>query len=279
MSAMSAVRGVVLSTVLVAACGDGGGFADARPIDSPPAPGAFSLAWTVKDTVGNVLPCDQIGAQTVTVLTRNRAVQGGSTEVFTCGTLMGSAQGLTPGTYDMDFELGGVGGAVGTGIIATSPKQMGVVIKSGETIALMPLAFAVDATGGIKLNITANKPGGNCGSVANNGAAITGMTLTLQHTTGGACEPVTFTFPANATLPGGSYTVNCGAPSVAPCIEADQQLSVAGVKSDGYQLRVRGKKAAADCWTNDDTMSVPPLGRDAIRTLNLAAAPSGTPGC
>lgn len=276
---MSAVRGVVLSTVLVAACGDGGGFPDAPPIDMPKPGGTFDLAWTLKDTSGNAITCDQIGAQAVTVYTHNRAVQGGSTEVFTCGTFKGTSQDLIPGTYDMDFELGGIGGAVGTGIIATSPKQMGIVIKSGENVTLSPLAFAVDATGGIKLNITANKPGGNCGSVGNNGAGITGMTLTLEHMVGGACEPVVFTIAPNATLPGGSYTVNCTAPTVAPCIEADQQLSATGVKSDSYQLHVRGKIATADCWRNDDSMPVPPLGRDVIRTLNLGAAPSGTPGC
>lgn len=276
---MSAVRGVILSAALVAACGDGGGFPDAPPIDMPAPGGTFNLAWTVKDTAGNPITCDQIGAQAVTVLTRNRAIQGGSTEVFTCATLMGTSQSLIAGTYDMDFELDGLGGAPSTGLIATSPKQMGIVIQSGENVTLMPLAFAVDATGGIKLNITANKPGGNCGSVGSNGAGITGVTLTLQHTSGGACEPVTFTIAPNATLPGGSYVVSCMSPTVAPCIEADQQLSVTGVKSDGYQLHVRGKVATADCWTNDDTMPVPPLGRDVIRTLNLAAAPMGTPGC
>ena len=213
------------------------------------------------------------------MLTRNRAIQGGSTEVFTCSTLMGGSQGLVPGTYDLDFELGGVGGVVGTGIIATSPRQMGIVIKSGENVTLTPLAFSVNATGGIKVNLSANKPGGNCGSVGNNGAGITGVTLTLQHTTGGACEPVTFTIAPNATLPGGSYTVNCTSPTVAPCIEADQQLSVTGVPSDGYQLHVRGKVATANCWTNDDTLPVPPLGRDVMRILNFAAAASGTPGC
>lgn len=279
MSSMSAVRGVVLSTVLLASCGGGGGFPDAPPIDSPAPKGTFDLAWTLKDTGGNAITCDQIGAQTVTVLTRNRAVQGGSTEVFTCGTFMGVSQGLTAGTYDMDFELDGLGGAVGTGLIATSPKQMGVIIQSGENVTLTPLAFAVDATGGIKLNITANQTGGNCGAVASNGAGITGMTIFLQHTTTGTCEPVRFTIAPNATLPGGSYTVNCAAPTVAPCIEADQQLSVTGVPSGGYQLHLRGRKGTADCWTNDDTLPVPPLGRDLVRSLNLAAAPSGTPGC
>lgn len=276
---MSVVRAVLVSATFAAACGDGGGFPDAPPIDMPPPQGTFDLAWTLKDTSGNAITCDQIGAQAVTVLTRNRAVQGGSTEVFTCGTFKGTSQGLVPGTYDMDFELGGVGGAVGTGLIATSPKQMGVVIKSSENVTLAPLAFVVDATGGLKLNISANKPGGNCGSTGANGAGITGMTLTLQHTAGGACEPITFTIAPNATLPGGSYTVNCTAPTVAPCIEADQQLTATGVRSDGYQLHVRGRIGTASCWTNDDTMSVPPLGRDLVRTLNLAAAPMGTPGC
>ena len=59
---MSAVRGVILSTALVAACGGGGGFPDAPPIDMPPPLGTFSLAWTVKDTGGNPITCDQIGA-------------------------------------------------------------------------------------------------------------------------------------------------------------------------------------------------------------------------
>lgn len=276
---MSRVRGVFLSTVFVAACGDGGGFPDAPPIDTPPPPGTFDLAWSLKDTSGNTITCDQIGAQTVTVLTRNRAVQGGSTEVFTCGTFKGTSGGLIAGTYDMDFELGGVGGAPATGLIATSPKQMGIVIKSGENVTLAPLAFAVQATGGVKLNISANKPGGNCGATGSNGAGITGMTLTMQHTSGGACEPVTFTIAPNATLPGGSYTVNCTTPTVAPCIEADQQLTATNVKSDSYQLRVRGRIGTANCWTNDDTMPVPPLGRDVVRTLNLAAAAMGTPGC
>lgn len=276
---MSVVRGGFLSAALLVGCGGGGGFPDAPPIDSPPPPGTFTLAWTLTDTAGAPLPCDQIGAQTVTVLTRNRAVQGGATEVFTCGTGMGMSQGLLAGTYDMDFELDGVGGDPTTGLIATAPKQMGIVIKPGEEVALAPLTFAVDATGGLALNLASNATGGNCASPTNNGAGITGFTITLQHTGTGACEPVTFTYATNGTLPGGSYTVNCGTPVVAPCIEHDQPLTVTGVKSDAYQLHVRGKIGASDCWKNDDALSVPPLGRTVTRMLNLAQAPMGTQGC
>ena len=52
----------------LAACGGGGGFPDATIDVGPPAPGSFSLAWSVTDTMGNAITCDQIGAQSVTAL-------------------------------------------------------------------------------------------------------------------------------------------------------------------------------------------------------------------
>ena len=274
---MMSARGLVL-TVAVAGCGSGGGFPDAPPIDSPPPLGTFSLAWSVTDTTGTGITCDQIGAQTVTALVRNRGVQGGSTEVFTCGTLMGTSQGVVAGTYDIGFELTGMGGDPATGLIATAQKQQGIVVKPGENTPLAPLTFAVDAKGGLKLNLSTNKPGGNCGATAAMGAGITGVSITLLHTGPGTCEPVTFAIAAGASRPAGSYTVNCAMPTLAPCIDADQQLSVTGVPSGAYQIHVRGKVGAADCWTNDDALPVPPLGRDLTRTLNLGFG-AATPGC
>ncbi|CAN5922693.1 hypothetical protein BH11MYX3_BH11MYX3_35770 [soil metagenome] len=277
MFGMSVVRGVVLSAAWLAGCGSGGGFPDAPPIDSPKPPGTFDLAWKVTDTSGNVITCDQIGAQTVTVLTRNRAIQGGSTEVFTCQTLMGTSGPLIAGTYDMSFELSGTGGEVGTGLIATAPQQSGIVITPGGKVELTPLTFAANATGGLKLNLASNKPGGNCGTVANNGAGITGMSLILQHAGTGTCEPITLTYPSNGTLPGGTYTVNCTNATIVPCIEADQALTATGVPSGGYQVHVRGKIGSADCWANDDSMSIPPLARELVRTLNLGATATPCP--
>jgi hypothetical protein len=272
---MSVVR-VVLSAALLAGCGGGGGFPDAPADEGPLAPGTFSMQWSLKDTSGNAITCDEISAQAVTVTTHNRAFGGGATEVFVCSTLSGTSQPLIAGTYDLEFELGG---PPALGVLATSPNQTAVVIPSGNNVPITPLMFTVNATGNIKLNISANKPGGNCGTTANNGAGITGMTLILQQSGAGACAPVTFTYPANGTLPGGSYTVNCTSPTVAPCIEADQQLTVSGVKSGNYQLHIRGKIATADCFTNDDSLPVPPLSKDVVRMLNLAAATAGTPGC
>ena len=174
----------------------------------------------------------------------------------------------------MDFELDGA-----SEVFATAPQQKGIVITAGENVRLAPLTFAVDATGGIKLMLATPPAGGNCATTANGGAGITGMTLTLAHTSSGVCEPVTFTIAPYMTFAGGTYVVNCTTPVVAPCIDSHQELSVTGVKSDGYQLHVRGRKGNAECWLNDDTLPVPPLGHDVSRTLNLGAAPMGTPGC
>ena len=41
-----------------------------------------------------------------------------------------------------------------------SSKQANIVVPSGNNVPLTPITFTVDATGGIKLNLTANKVGG-----------------------------------------------------------------------------------------------------------------------
>lgn len=277
---MMCPRGLFLMAVAATTlgCGSGGGFPDAPEIDAPLPPGTFTLDWSVTNTNNDVISCDSIGAQSVTVLLRNRGVQGGSTEVFTCPTLEGTSQGLAPGIYDLNFELVGSGGPQPTGVIATSPAQMAIEIKSGENVRLSPLTFVVDATGGLELNLSTNTLGGNCAATAQDGAGITTMTLTLEHASDASCEPVTFNVSAGATGTAGTYTVDCATPVAVPCLAADQQLTVAGVPSGSYVVRVRGYKDAAACWTNNDTLPVPPLGRDLTRTLNLAFQ-TGTIGC
>lgn len=276
---MSFARRMVQMTVasaLGAACGDGGGFPDAMPIDAAPMPGRFTLQWALTDTSDQPLACDAIGAQSVTALVRNRAVQGGATEVFTCGSGMGTSQDLIPGTYDVDFELIGPGGDPATGVIATAPRQQGVTIGSGETVPLAPLTFAVDATGGLALNLATNASGGNCGASATGGAGITTMTITLERATDQACAPVTFEIAAGAAGQARTYTVDCATPAPTACIESDQTLTATGLASGSYVIHVRGTTTTvSECRTNDDTLPVPPLGRDLTRTLNLGVQTSG----
>src|SRR5689334_10165468 len=130
------LRAVLL---VLAACGGGGGFPDARPIIDQAVPGGtFSAAWTLTDMAGKPITCDQIGALSITVIMHNRAVDGGTTEVFGCSSGMGTSEPFAPGTYDMMFELDSP-----TGVLATSPDQHGIELVSGQNTQLMPLAFAV----------------------------------------------------------------------------------------------------------------------------------------
>jgi len=252
---------------LLAACGSGGGFPDAKPIDTPPPTATFTLAWTVNDANSQPVACDKIGAGAVTVLAHNRAFDGGTTEVFTCATGMGESQALPPGTYDFDFQLTSVGGT-----LATAPAQHGVELAAGQNTALMPLTFSVDATGGLTLTLATNRAGGNCGTPPG-GGGITSTTITLEHAGDLSCEPVTFTISS-----GGTYTVDCANPVQGPCIEQTDMLTATSVPSDGYLIHIKGNIGATACWTNNDSFQVPAAGQALTRTLNLAYA-MGTPGC
>jgi hypothetical protein len=252
---------------LLVACGGGGGFPDARPIDTAPPAATFTLAWTVSDSGNQPVACDKIGALSVTVLAHNRAFDGGTSVVFACATGMGQSDPLPPGTYDFDFQLTSIGG-----MLATAPAQHGVVLAAGQSVPLMPLAFTVDATGGLALTLATGRAGGNCG-VAPNGGGITSTTITLVHTGDLSCEPVTFTISG-----GGTYTVDCANPVSGPCIDEMSALTASSVPSDNYTIHIKGNIGATTCWTNNDSLQVPAAGQTRTQTFNLAYA-MGTPGC
>ncbi|HEY5926252.1 MAG TPA: hypothetical protein VIV11_31420 [Kofleriaceae bacterium] len=259
--------------LVFAACGGGGGFPDAGPGDGAGPTGTFSVSWTVNDQNNLPLSCDRIAAQAMTVLTHNFAFEGGATQVFTCATGMGMSQGLEPGRYEMDFELSGTFGS-----LARAAKQAPVDIKPSANVELMPVAFQVEALGGLALKLATGKAGGNCGAANQGGAGIDEVSITLSHNSDGSCEPITLVISDGATQTGGSYTINCTTPVVRGCIEADQTLTATGVESDSYTIRIRGLITGKQCWLNMDTIQVPPLNKVLIRTLNLAQQ-TQTPGC
>jgi len=251
---------------VVAACGSGGGFPDARPIDAAPPTGTFSLAWTVTDiTNGTPIRCDQINGQAVTVIVHNRAVDGANTQVFGCSSLIGTSQGLAPGTYDMDFELDGVAVTLGT-----SPTQHGIVINSNANTELMPISFAVNATGNLSLNLATGRAGGNC-AAAPGGGGISATQITLNHNNDLSCAPLTLMIGASP------YTINCTTPVDGPCIDAATAITAINISADSYTIHIKAKQGATVCWTNNDSIVVPALGGTLMRTLNLAFV--GGAGC
>jgi hypothetical protein len=253
---------------LLAACGGGGGFPDASPkIDAPPPSATFSLTWSVADMASAPVACDKVGAISVTVLAHNQAFEGGTSQVFTCATGMGTSQKLPPGTWDFDFQL-----TSQSGVLTTAPGQHGVVLTNGENTELTPLVFTVDPTGGLALTLATNRAMGNCAAQPD-GGGITSTTITLDHASDLSCAPLTFQISG-----GGTYTVDCANPVVAGCIDQDQTLTVTSVPSDAYRIHVKGFVGATACWTNNDSLQVPPEGQTLTKTLNLGYATS-TPGC
>lgn len=262
------LRAASLFAAFTMACGGGGGFPDAPPASDALPNGTMSLDWSlVKMADGTPVSCDQVGAVTVTLVLRNRGFQGGFTEVFSCNTKKGTTALIPIGTYDVNFELTGV-----SGLITTASEQMGLVVQKNADTVLGPVTFTVNAVGAFDLRIDALKAGGNCATVTNNGAGINGMTITLNHASGGACEPATL------MIGNTPYTINCTTPAQAGCIEKTTPVTVTSLPSDNYQIHIRATQGGpTTCFVNDDSIRVPPNGMSLMRTLNLAG--TGGTGC
>jgi hypothetical protein len=258
---------------LVGGCGacDNGGFSRDAPAIDAPSPGTVTLAWTLADTGGQPIQCDQVGGNFVLLELRNRATSRGSVVSFACARGRETSPDLEPGTYDVTFSLSG---ADLTSV--TAPEQRSVIVAPGRDTQLAPVTFVIDARGGLVLSLRASGATFNCRSPAMMGAGITGITITLEHA-GGGCAPVTFV-RTRGQMTLAPYTVNCSSPQVASCIENDETLTVASMASGPYVIHVRGKIGAVDCWRNDNALTVPPQGKSLTEPLNLAFQ-TGTPGC
>ena len=211
------------------------------------------------------ISCDRIAGQTMTVLAHNKAFEGGSTQIFTCSSGMGTSQQMIAGAYDLDFELAGT-----FGFYVAAPSQLNVQIPANSNTALDPLVFKVTATGAIELKLATGKSGGNCGATNAGGAGIDAVTITMNHNSDTTCAPLTLTIGQGATQPGGTYTIDCNTPMTFGCIEADQTITASGIPSDGYTMHVIGKIGTKSCYINNDTIQIPPLDKLLTRTLNLA---------
>jgi hypothetical protein len=253
------LRAILLCAAASAGC-SGGGFPADAGIDAPAATGTFSLAWTLTDTGGAPITCDQVSATTIALTLQSSDRVFGIAESFSCGNSPSTSPVIPIGNYSVGIELHGTGLDP-----VVAPTQNHVAIVQNQNTTLAPVTFAVNATGNVALQIAPPAPlTSNCGA-APMGAAINAETITVQDA-GGACLPITFT-----RSKGGTYVVNCTTPNVAGCIEDDETLTATGVPSGTYTIHIRGKIGATDCFTNDDSLAVPAQGKSLTRTLNLAA--------
>jgi hypothetical protein len=248
-------------------CGDDGGFNIGVP--DATVGGTFTAAWSIIDeTTGQTVSCDKIDPN-ATVFLQVTHQGPGASESFSCKSLQGmSSTALSPGTYNVSYELHVPEGGQ-TVTIATAPSQS-VTIASAEDKKFDPVTFRVNATGALQLTLRAGAAG-NCMG----GAGITGLSISLVHDGGpgdNTCEPVMFAMSSGGTFDASS----CSSPLVQGCIAADVTLTAARLPSGPYQIHIIGKKVTTVCWTNNDSFSVLAQGKTLIKMLNLAPE---TPAC
>jgi hypothetical protein len=116
--------------------------------------------------------------------------------------------------------------------------------------------------------LAASGVAGNC-AAAPGGAGLDALTLRLRNTAG-ACVPATFAIAAGAALPASTYADDCGTPTPAACVDADQDIAVAGIASGRYRLSAEGFVDGTACWVTSPTVRVPAAAAEAmLGTLNL----------
>ena len=234
-----------------------------------PARGSISVAWSITGRDHQPATCEQVGASTVVVRLRNRAGDVNLVS-FACGKSPSTTE-VVAGPYEIAFELHGIDGAV----LTAAPGQSAVGVSAGQVTTLTPITFALDAKGILAISIAAPPTASNCKSPAAGGAGVTANTITLE-TSLGSCAAVTFNRTRGGT-PAGTYTVDCGSPQSAACIENDETLTVPSIDPGPYVIRIRGAIGGArNCWSLDGALEVPP-GATVTRTLNLTHL--GAPGC
>jgi hypothetical protein len=86
---------------------------------------------------------------------------------------------------------------------------------------------------------------------------------------------VTFT-RLRGTTKIGDYTVNCGSPQIASCIERDETLVADGLRSGPYVISIAAQIGAARCASETDVLTIP-AGATLVKPLQLV--PNGPPNC
>jgi hypothetical protein len=240
------------------------------PAPPPPANGSISVAWTIRSGPGGLpITCEQVDARFAALRLRNRATNTVVSTAFPCANSPGTAQ-VAPGLYDVSFQLNGADGF----LLGTAPDQTNVSVISARRTDLAPVTFIFGATPPTTLVLRiATSATTNCRPTSLGGAGITGNTITLVRSDGG-CAPVRF-IRRRGTEDRGTYQVNCSSPEIAPCIEKDETLTTTLGRGE-YDVSVRGRIGAANCWARDDTLTIP-VGGNVSRTLGLQRTPGA--GC
>lgn len=261
---------VVALAVAAGACGSEGGFADARPIDAP-TPGTVSVSWTLRDSLGAQIECDQIGPNvSINLELVPRGGGRGEAESLSCTNNPATSRKLPPGIYNVSFVLR----AQDLTPASATPQADVEVLPDGNTV-LAPIEFQIDVRGTLVLSLRAPPAVRNCSGAAGSTAGIDSNTLTLL--TRGACAPVTFVRRQGATIVN-TYVVNCGSPVSATCIETNETLTAEGITSGSYLVTARGRTGTVDCYaTENQLVRVPAQGRAVVDTINLGK--TGAPGC
>lgn len=235
---------LALVSVIGGACGDGG--PDLPPDAFIPQPGRVSVRWTVS-TPDGPSTCEEVGA--THVLLRLGTTSGDEfQDVFPCNAYQGTTDLHEPRLYFGQLELVDMFG----GLYSSSLETNVYIPPDGSTVMMEDVDFVVQPFGGFTLRVDTGEPGGNC----EGGSGITGVSFHASNAAG-AC------LTRNVVVQGHveTYPTMCIVDeSNAPCVAADQVITLDNLPAGSYDFSVSGWIGApeVDCFEARAHIDLPP---------------------
>jgi hypothetical protein len=258
--------GVVL---LCAACGgdDDGGEADATPVPDADVRGTVSFNWTLSDGSGPI-PCEAVNASAMGITFLPIGVLGSSSDSGNCpdGAMSGMFESspLPPRDYDIEITL-----SASQGDLIDAPITFdSITVEPLQNTDLGDVDFVVDPVGNLSFRLRAAETGGNCETVANNGAEIVKFELELSQ--GGTCIPTDFVIFDGATQEA-TYSTSCAGEQFAMCIAEDRVLQVTDLGSGPTVVDIIGYRAGdLPCYAGAANIDIPGNGLEAdVGAVNI----------
>ncbi len=256
---------VVIAFATLLSCGDGGGGGDAG-VDAPTAEGTLELSWEIRDG-DRVVSCAEVGATVVRVSAL--PVVGGFATIdsLPCTSAGATTRGFAAGLYDVTLELR----ASGNRTLGAPVVQRQVEIVRGTSKSLGQVMFEVAARGSFEFSFDVSDERPTCAAADAGGAGVDEVLFELRNANDD-CVPADFAVDGADT-----YTVDCQ--TRFRCIDSTQTITVTGVPSGPYQLRLTAFTEGLACYASTVLFTV--AGGNSSESLGTqtAALDSSVPGC
>ncbi len=124
---------------LLVACGDGGGFPDAKVVVPPQDPGTVALSWKLVDGSAAPETCAMANGTNVVVAITQEGTNAQFGQTFPCSLGLAVSGSLPTATYDLTFSLYDPSNM----LLSNGMAQTGIAVTPDHTTDVGQIVFTV----------------------------------------------------------------------------------------------------------------------------------------